>query len=147
MTDIINQKQPQPNLITGGQPTDAQFEQFAADGYRTVINLRGVGESGTETQPTLMARLGLTYEHLPIEGVAGTQFDNARLFQACLAAAEWPVIVHCASGNRVGALFALAAALDGVTDVTAAIEIGRAHGLTGLEPHVRQLIMTGIGSI
>ncbi|MDR5880476.1 hypothetical protein [Caballeronia sp. LZ032] len=53
-----------------------------------------------------------------------------------------PVIVHCGSGNRVGALFALRAAWVKGVDVPKAIEIGRQHGLTKLEDDVRRILST-----
>ena len=103
-----------------------------------MINLRGDGEVGTH-QPALMDRLGLNYTHLPINGAAGFTLIT-RQFKAFLQSAKRPVVVHCASGNRVGALFALSAALDGVNDMSEAIRHGHHHGLTGLEPHVRHLL-------
>ena len=120
--------------------TDRGERALRDAGYRTVINLRGDGEVGTASQPALMDRLGLNYPHLPINGAAGVHFDNARQFKAFLQSAKRPVVVHCASGNRVGALFALSAALDGVNDMSEAIRHGHHHGLTGLEPHVRRLL-------
>ena len=137
---IPNALKPQSDLICGGQPSEVQFERLAAEGYRTVINLRGDGEVGTASQPALMDSLGLKYIHLPINGAAGVHFDSARRFKTYLDNAERPVVVHCASGNRVGALFALTAALDGVRDMSEAIRHGHCYGLTGLEPHVRHLL-------
>ncbi len=50
------------------------------------------------------------------------------------------VLVHCASGNRVGALFALRAAwLDG-KEKDLALKIGRERGLTSLEKTVSEML-------
>jgi len=51
-----------------------------------------------------------------------------------------PVLVHCMSGNRVGALFALRAFwLQGMSAVEA-LAVGRRYGLTKLEPLVVQIL-------
>jgi len=48
--------------------------------------------------------------------------------------------VHCASGNRVGGLLALEQAdFDGMAP-QAALDLGRAAGMTGTEPRVRQML-------
>ena len=50
------------------------------------------------------------------------------------------VLVHCASGNRVGALIAIGAAKAGGMAPEAALELGKAAGLTSAEPRVRELL-------
>jgi anti-sigma regulatory factor (Ser/Thr protein kinase) len=50
------------------------------------------------------------------------------------------VLVHCASSNRVGALLALRAHWLQGSGAEAAIDVGHAAGLTGLEPAVRGLL-------
>jgi len=56
-----------------------------------------------------------------------------------IAAANGPVLIHCGSGNRVGALLALRESLAGADD-EAAIEYGKEGGLTGLEDRVRDVL-------
>ncbi len=141
MIPIYNAVSPSPNLLLGGQPTESHLLAACDAGYKTVINLRGVGEEGTDWEPQAVAALGMTYVHIPIAGAAGVNRANAdRLRAAIDAAGDDPVVVHCASGNRVGALFALLAYEGDAATVETAIEVGRAHGLTGLESWVRQLL-------
>jgi len=47
--------------------------------------------------------------------------------------------VHCASANRVGALFALNVYRE-TGDVNKALEAGRAAGLTRMEAQVREVL-------
>ena len=68
MVDIPNGLWPESNILVGGQPDDAAFRAAQDAGFKTIINLRGVGEPGTEQQPGLMNTLGFTYHHLPING-------------------------------------------------------------------------------
>ena len=140
MVDLVNAKTPGSNLLTGGQPTVEQLGEVKAAGYRTIINLRGVGEAGTDVEPELVRSLGLVYHHLPIHGAQGVNFDSAAQFAEILEAAEGPVVVHCASGNRVGALFALKAYKVDGKSADDALSEGVQTGLTGLEGHVRQLL-------
>ena len=134
---VPNQRQPYPDVVSGGQPTPEQLAAAAEAGYKTVINLRRPGESGVEGASDV-TDLGLAYVALPIAGADGLTEQNARTLAGLLDAAERPVLVHCGSGNRVGALFALKAFyLDGAT-AQEALDIGLANGLTGLEDAVRE---------
>lgn len=136
--EIPNVCYPAPGLCTGGQPPAEQLRSAQAQGVRTVINLRPASEAVDFDEPALAAELGLRYIHLPISGAPDITVDNAKKLAAALQqAGDAPVLVHCASGNRVGALFALKArAVDGLAP-EAALAFGKTAGLTGLEPVVR----------
>lgn len=124
-------------LLAGGQPTPEQLQALADAGYRTIINLRTDGEKGN-TDPVAVEELGMSYVSMPIAGAEGLTEENARALSAALDAAEWPVVVHCGSGNRVGALFALEAHyVDGKT-AEESIAFGLESGMTRLEPVVRE---------
>jgi len=49
-----------------------------------------------------------------------------------------PVLLHCSSGNRVGALFAARAYYLAGEDVEQALQVGRTSGLTRLEAPLRE---------
>ena len=74
-----------------------------------------------------------------MDGAAGLSLDKARELRSLLQDAKGPVLVHCASGNRVGALIALSAADEGVP-VEEALARGRAAGMTSTEARVRELL-------
>ncbi len=133
--------QPRAGLHTGGQPSREQLASAAANGVRTVIDLRGTDEARGYDEAAEARRLGLVYLALPVAGGEGITFANARALQQLLANAEGPVLLHCASGNRVGALLALAAAEDGASD-DAALELGRRAGLGSLAPTVEQVLQS-----
>lgn len=137
-TELLrNGKAPFDGILTGGQPTADQFETLAGLGYKTIVNMRGTQESGS-TKPADVESLGMTYVSFPITGAPDVSEENARKLAEILEANEHPVVVHCASGNRVGALFALKAFyVDGETPQEA-LAIGQAAGVTRLEPVVKQ---------
>ncbi len=56
-----------------------------------------------------------------------------------------PVLVHCGSGNRVGAIHALGAHYIDGQSIDDALVVGRSTGLTGFEPRVRELLESGGG--
>jgi uncharacterized protein (TIGR01244 family) len=124
-------------ITAAGQPDAAALEVFADAGYATVIDLRGTGEDRGFDEAAVVEELGLHYVTLPIAGKDAISFDNARKLDGLLEEYPGPVLVHCASSNRVGALLALRASLDGADDETA-LALGREGGLTSLEGVVRE---------
>ena len=137
---VRNGMMPLEGVLTGGQPTDEELAALRDAGYQTVINLRMPDEKGTQDEPETVAALGMTYVSLPVDGAAGLTDENAAALAAALDQAARPVLLHCGSGNRVGALLALKAfKLDGAS-AEEALEIGRGAGLTRLERSVRELL-------
>lgn len=129
-------------VTSAGQPNPAALEVFADVGYTTVIDLRGAGENRGFEEAAVVEDLGMHYVALPIEGKDAISFENARKLDALLQEYPGPVLVHCGSGNRVGALLALRASLDGA-DAESALAIGREGGLTGLEVVVKERLAEG----
>lgn len=141
LTGLINLQTPVPGYACGGQPTAEQLEIAARSGLRRVINLRPASENAGFDEAATAKKLGLDYVVLGVATGADLNRDNvARLDTLLGATPEVPTLVHCASGNRVGALMALRAAwLQGKT-TEQAVEVGRRWGLTKMEPAVRQLL-------
>ena len=129
---------PVGGITPAGQPDAAAFQVFADSGYAAVIDLRTAGENRGLDEQVLVEELGMTYLSMPITQ-SGITFENAALLDAAITGADGPVLVHCASSNRVGALLALRASLAGADDEDA-VRIGRKAGMTGLEPVVRGLL-------
>lgn len=133
---LPNAVSPEEGLLAGGQPSVEQLEALKEAGYVSVINLRTDGEGGTGQAE--VEELGLTYLALPITGAEGLSEENARAFAALLEEAERPAVVHCGSGNRVGALFALKAFYVDGASAEEALAYGRQSGLTRLEGAVEE---------
>ncbi|WP_149980147.1 fused DSP-PTPase phosphatase/NAD kinase-like protein [Pseudoalteromonas rhizosphaerae] len=139
---LTNYANPQQHIYTAGQPSKEQFQQLAKQGIKYVINLRGDGENNWDEQ-ALVTNLGLQYFSLPISSRADINIENAKKLQQLLAqASESPTLLHCASGNRVGALIALYNAIELNQPIEKAIETGKQWGLKSLEPVVRDAIAT-----
>ena len=137
---VRNGRMPVEGVLTGGQPTDEQLAALRDAGFKTVINLRQPNEMGTRGEAETVAELGMTYVSLPVAGTSGLTEENAAALAALLEEADRPLLLHCGSGNRVGALLALKAFwLEGAS-AEEALEIGRDGGLTRLEGAVRELL-------
>ncbi|MDX2465240.1 MAG: protein tyrosine phosphatase family protein [Porticoccus sp.] len=138
---IKNLKTPGPSYFSGGQPTDEQLMALAGAGVKHVINLRLASETPKLDEASLVADRGMIYHSLPVDGAAGLTLNNVKVLdQLFKQAGEEKVFLHCASGNRVGALVALRAALIYGDNTDAAIAQGKVWGLTGLEPELRRLM-------
>ncbi|MES0874723.1 beta-lactamase hydrolase domain-containing protein [Sinimarinibacterium thermocellulolyticum] len=131
---------PSEKVLTGGKTSPEALRQAQAQGVAKIVNLCPPSEDLGFDEPALAAALGLAYENIPVAGGADLTRENAQRLADAIASAPGPVLVHCMSSNRVGALFALKAHwLDGKS-VDAAIAEGRAHGLKAMEAGVRQLL-------
>lgn len=141
--DLPSRKDPLAGITTAAQPSAEQLAAAAASGFKVVIDLRGASEDrGIADEKTTVETLGMSYIALPIEGASGVTFANAAALDQLLAEAEGPVLLHCASGNRAGALLALRDKLAGA-DNDKALALGLASGLTSLKPAVEQKLAQG----
>jgi uncharacterized protein (TIGR01244 family) len=139
---IPNAMTPSPELLCGGQPSDAQIAAAAADGFTTLINLRPDNEMAAcgIDERALAEAHGLTYVCIPIGSPADLSTGNAKKLWDAVQAAPGKSLIHCASGNRVGALWALANRHAGSASAADALAAGRAAGLTALEGVVRTML-------
>ena len=117
---------------------DKQVLSLAKEaGFTTIIDLRGESEDRGMDEAAEVEALGMRYVTLPIAGAGDVTFDNAAALDKILADIDGPALVHCASGNRVGALFALREKMSGASDEDA-LAVGKAAGLTRLEGVVKE---------
>ena len=129
---------PVDGITAAGQPDARAFEVFAKSGYEVVIDMRGADEDrGLENEAELVEGLGLDYVAFPITDEKQISFETAKELDEMLEGYDGPVLIHCASSNRVGALLALRESLNGASD-DVAIAYGKQAGMTRLEPVVRK---------
>jgi protein tyrosine phosphatase (PTP) superfamily phosphohydrolase (DUF442 family) len=93
------------NVIFAGQPQPGGFEQARSMGVRTVVNLRKPGEMQFD-QASVVRRLGMEYRSIPFNG--GPELTD-RVFGAVREVLRdhdrGYLLLHCASANRVGAVW------------------------------------------
>lgn len=129
-------------LLLASQPSAADLQLAVQRGVRNVISLRHADEPVGFDERAEAGRLGLSYVVLPWNGtdeLTDAVFDEARRL---LRDSPRPLLLHCASGNRVGAVWIPWRVLDeGVTPEQAAEE-ARVIGLStpGYEQKARDYI-------
>lgn len=140
---LANAVSPAPGIVSAGRLALADVERVRAAGIRHVIDLTPDAETPDFDEAAAVRDAGLTYSNLPLRGPADLTRENVLAFDALVRDAKRPVLVHCASGNRVGAMAALRAAWVEGRPPDEAVAIGRAWGLKGLEDEVRRRIGPG----
>jgi uncharacterized protein (TIGR01244 family) len=125
---INNYYRVRPDVATAGQPTDAALADIQKAGFKTVINFRTEQEGSLEEKPKVEG-LGLEYHNIPI-GSDGITKEQVALFEKILGDSKSrPVFIHCASSNRVGAMWFIHEVLGEGKDEASALEEARKAGL------------------
>ncbi len=137
---IADAVSPAPGVLSAGRLAPADIQRVRDAGVRQIIDLTPDAETPDFDEAAAVRAAGIAYANLPLSGPSDLTHENVQAFDDLLRAAKRPVLVHCASGNRVGAMAALRAAwVDGLP-IEKAITIGKAWGLKGLEGEVRRRI-------
>jgi uncharacterized protein (TIGR01244 family) len=130
-------------MYFSGQPTEVGLEEMAAAGVTTVINLRADGEMAEKVpfdESAVVERLGMKYVHLPF---TSETFGPSLVEQVADAidGSDGKMLLHCASSNRVGAMWASYLNRRRDVGLDEAVERGKAVGLRSeaLEGMVRNL--------
>lgn len=93
------------DVLLAGQPSREDLALLKEQGFKTVINLRRTSEINWD-QAEAVRQLGLNYVHVPFSG--GAELTD-EVFDKVLATlrdeASGPTLFHCASANRVGAIW------------------------------------------
>jgi uncharacterized protein (TIGR01244 family) len=119
-------------VACGGATETSALEGLKQDGFKAVINLRQASERGAniDENRARAEQLGLKYIHIPFNGAA----PETKTFDDFLAAvadkSNQPVYVHCASANRVGAVWLAKRVLQDGWTVEKATEEARLIGLS-----------------
>jgi uncharacterized protein (TIGR01244 family) len=116
-----------PDLATGGQPAAEALAQLKSLGFGTVINLRTQQEGPTEERRTVEAQ-GLRYVNVPVTAETFSLADVEAIEKVLADPSAGPVLLHCHSSNRVGAVWAAIQARQG-RGFDEALAAGREAGL------------------
>ena len=102
-----------PGLAAGGQPTAEGLKRLKELGFKTVVNLRTDAEPGVAEEAAQLAGEGLAYHHVPVSPASFSAADVAAVKAVLDDPAAAPVLLHCSSSNRVGAVWAVLQAQQG----------------------------------
>ena len=130
-------------LLTAAQPGPGAWRVLAEQGVVAVVNLRPDDEQPGRDERAEVTAAGMAYHQVPVAGADGLTDDNAAKLWALVSAAPGKVLVHCASGNRAGALLALGAASAGAMSPEQALAFGQSAGLT--QPKLEAAVRAKLG--
>ena len=120
---------PLPGVATAGQPSAESWPELARAGYRTVVDLRAPDEPRGHDEPAAVRAAGLDYVSIPVTQptLGDAEFDRFR--DVMRAPDRRPILVHCATSNRVGALLLPYFAVDEGMTLTDATRLAQSAGL------------------
>lgn len=101
---LKNAGQPLPDVATAGQPEEEHLRNMAEACYRMVVDLRTPQEPRGLDEPQAVREAGMEYVNIPVspDTLDDATFDRFR--ETMADPTGRPVLVHCSSANRVGAL-------------------------------------------
>jgi protein tyrosine phosphatase (PTP) superfamily phosphohydrolase (DUF442 family) len=126
---VENPGQPLEYVATAGQPEEEHLSWLAEAGYKTVIDLRTSEEDPGFDEPGVVRQAGMEYVNIPVghETIEEETFERFREFMR--NPERRPVLVHCSSANRVGALLVPYLVLDEGKSTEEAEEVASGVGL------------------
>lgn len=93
-------------IATAGQPKDEAFAKLAAHGFRSVLNLRTTNEGvDLQREQELTEKAGMKYLSVPVTGSAPQPEAVVEFIRVVKEKSHHPMLIHCATANRVGAFW------------------------------------------
>lgn len=97
-------------FAAGGQPDADKIQQLAAEGFKSIVNLRLPHEAGVLDDEQQQAKAaGLEYINLPLSPSEASDDLTAKVLRE-LETLPTPVFFHCGAGGRASALALIALA-------------------------------------
>jgi len=92
------------SFATGAQPTQTAFAKMAANGFRSFMSLRTPSEGiDLERERSQVEKNGLRYFNIPVVSSAPRKEQADEFIKIVNEKANHPMLIACASANRVGA--------------------------------------------
>lgn len=104
---VTNFSKVETTIACGGATTSAAVPELKKLGYVSIINLRLPTEQGADVEAEMAAAkaASMSYIALPFNAASPDPAVVDRFIAAVTAPANQPAFIHCASANRVGALW------------------------------------------
>jgi uncharacterized protein (TIGR01244 family) len=121
------------DVLLAGQPSPEDLAMASRQGVKAIVNLRQAKELSWD-EAAYVRQLGMSYHHIPFlsaDSLTDEVFD--RLRQLLNDKSQRPMILHCASSNRVGAVWLVHRVVDHGLGYEAALAEAKRVGLRSPE--------------
>ncbi len=127
----------------GATPVQA-LPEIKKSGFVSVVNFRMASEQGAniDEAKAVAAQLGLKYIHLPFQ--TPTPEIAEAFLKAAADSSNQPMYIHCASANRVGAMWFIKRVKLDNWDVERAMKEAEGIGLRA--PNLKEFALTYVGA-
>lgn len=131
------------DFSTGAQPTEQAYAKAAASGFRAVLSLRA-GNEGVDLarERTLVEKAKMRYFNIPVVSSAPRPEQADEFIVVVKNKSNHPMLINCASANRVGAFMMIYRVLEQGWTEDKALEEARKIGLVseGLKKFAQETI-------
>jgi len=111
--DIRNYHKVDEQVITSGQPTEAQIRAAAEEGVQVLINLATIDPRySLDDEAGLAQSVGMEYHHIPVVWEHPTLADFEAFVAVMRQVQDKRKLIHCAANYRVTAFYSLYAMQD-----------------------------------
>jgi uncharacterized protein (TIGR01244 family) len=128
---------------TGGQPSAQALAEAAEQGYKSVLNLRTANEGvDLKAEEAQVKGLGMRYFNVPVKSGDPKDEEVPQVLKILRDENNYPILIHCGSGSRVGAFWMIHRVLDDHWSLDRAEEEASKIGLkhTNLREFARQYL-------
>lgn len=133
------------NFTTGGQPSVNAYAKLASNGFRSVLNLRTAQEGvSLEEEKSAVEKAGMRYINIPVISSAPTPGQVNEFLTVVKDKSLQPMLIHCASANRVGAFWLIYRSLEEGWPQEKALDEASRIGLTN--PTLKKFALEYIAS-
>jgi protein tyrosine phosphatase (PTP) superfamily phosphohydrolase (DUF442 family) len=131
------------DFATGAQPTDQAYAKAAASGFRSVLSLR-TGNEGVDLfrERSVVEKSKMKYFNIPVVSSSPRPEQAEEFIRLVKEPANHPMLINCASANRVGAFMMIYRVLEQGWSEDKALEEATKIGLSseGLKNFARDYI-------
>jgi uncharacterized protein (TIGR01244 family) len=124
---VTNYTPLRPQIATAGVLLGGAVGELKGLGFTTILDLRGPQE-GTQAERNAVTAAGLRYLNIPVTAATMSEAQLVEFARIVEDKSNYPLMIHCQSANRVGAMWTLYRAIRGAPFATALAE-GRAIGM------------------
>jgi protein tyrosine phosphatase (PTP) superfamily phosphohydrolase (DUF442 family) len=131
------------DFATGAQPTDQAYAKAAAGGFRSVLSLRA-GNEGVDLfrERSVVEKSKMKYFNIPVISSSPRSEQAEEFIRLVKEPSNHPMLINCASANRVGAFMMIYRVLEQGWSEDKALEEATKIGLSseGLKNFARDYI-------